>query len=330
MCGKLHEFHAVVTPRLYASRPPTCLDDLLPQPARPHRTLLPPPPQQRRIVQAQLKRALVLDGPPRRRRHLAKALLNWHILYDMLNDIMVKLERTNIPKNHVAPHLPTVALIWRLSSIREVVFSGFQLDLFSQEERPIAYWHLTQVLDTHLICLDALLGVVNKESGPYKELQFQHQLLSALQALSTAVFLTLIPLIGFNWSQLRPTFHLRYKWAFRPEYNRIRSPVVGHPDLNELLTIYSDTLQNEACCPAGYVELAEKILLSLVESGTVGGWANSWAPDRSQFLRHLLDACEGLRGLPTSSTELLVFDRFSMNWGTGPLRWFPLVHPVGL
>jgi hypothetical protein len=58
--------------------------------------------------------------------------------------------------------LPNVVLLWRLSAIREVILSGFQLELFSLEEKPVAYLYATQVLDTHLDCLDNLLRVVPK------------------------------------------------------------------------------------------------------------------------------------------------------------------------
>jgi hypothetical protein len=58
--------------------------------------------------------------------------------------------------------MPKVALLWRLSSIREIVFSGFQLDLLSAEERPTAYWYAAEVLDAHLSCLDDIMPVIPK------------------------------------------------------------------------------------------------------------------------------------------------------------------------
>ena len=102
--------------------------------------------------------------------------------------------------------LPNVVLLWRLSAIREVILSGFQLELFSLEEKPLAYWYATQVLDIHLSCLDNLLRVVPKgtfrtghiyillsysratDSTAYREMEFQVRLLTALQAMITGVF----------------------------------------------------------------------------------------------------------------------------------------------
>jgi hypothetical protein len=56
--------------------------------------------------------------------------------------------------------LPACALVWRLSVIREVVLSGFQLELYTSEEKPFAYWYASQVMDAHLACLDDMLLAV--------------------------------------------------------------------------------------------------------------------------------------------------------------------------
>jgi hypothetical protein len=48
-------------------------------------------------------------------------------------------------------------LMYRLSVIREVVLSGFQLSLYTNEERVFAYWYVVQVLEMHLSCIDQLM-----------------------------------------------------------------------------------------------------------------------------------------------------------------------------
>lgn len=48
-------------------------------------------------------------------------------------------------------------LMYRLSTIREVVLSGFQLSLYTNEERVFAYWYVSQVLEMHLSCIDQLM-----------------------------------------------------------------------------------------------------------------------------------------------------------------------------
>ncbi|RDB19321.1 N-alpha-acetyltransferase 35, NatC auxiliary subunit [Hypsizygus marmoreus] len=264
-------------------------------------------------------------NPPRRRRHLAKSLLDWHSLYDALIEITTHLRDTGVTKDHLVTQMPNVALVWRLGAIREVIFSGFQLELFAREERPIAYWLVAQVLDEHLSCLDDLLRVVHKDSTAHHELQFQYQLLTALQSMSTAVFVASMSFISFDWSRLRPTFYRRYKWAFRPEYEDIETQPIGHPDICRLMPTCADVLQNELFSPSGEIEMAETILSGLTKFGNSGGWAASWANDRLQFLSCLVDACKGLRALPASVKEIEAFDASSLKWDPTVHPWFPAI-----
>ncbi|KAF8061759.1 Mak10 subunit, NatC N-terminal acetyltransferase-domain-containing protein [Lyophyllum atratum] len=266
-------------------------------------------------------------NPPRRRRHLAKSLLDWHNLYDLLTDLTSGLDGTSLPKDSIFMCLPKVALIWRLSAIREVVFSGFQLDLFSSEERPFAYWYAARVLEEHLSCLDDLLNVVPKDSTAYQEMAFQYQLLTALQAMSTAAFVASMSLLSFDWNRMRPAFFRRYKWAFRPEYDDITTPTVGHPELYRIMPVCTDVLQDELFSPSGSIELAQGILTGLVQSGSTGGWASLWATDRMQFLRGLIAACERLQGLPTSVRDIEDFDVKSLKWDVNTHPWFPFIDP---
>jgi len=52
--------------------------------------------------------------------------------------------------------------LWRLSIIREVLLSGFQLELYVEDEKPFVYWELSQVAHEHLSTLNALEPVVPK------------------------------------------------------------------------------------------------------------------------------------------------------------------------
>jgi len=53
-------------------------------------------------------------------------------------------------------------LLWRLSIIREVLLSGFQLELYAEDEKSFVYWELSQVNHEHLATLDALEPVIPK------------------------------------------------------------------------------------------------------------------------------------------------------------------------
>ncbi len=53
-------------------------------------------------------------------------------------------------------------LLWRLSIIREVFLSGFQLELYVEDEKPFVYWELSHVAHEHLATLDLLEPVIPK------------------------------------------------------------------------------------------------------------------------------------------------------------------------
>lgn len=69
-------------------------------------------------------------------------------------------------------HIPACALVWRLSVVREVVLSGFQLELYTSEEKPFAYWYASQVIEAHLACLDDMLLAVPPGSLPRCSVQY--------------------------------------------------------------------------------------------------------------------------------------------------------------
>lgn len=56
--------------------------------------------------------------------------------------------------------IPNAVLSWRLTVIREVIFSGFQLDLYTSEERAFAYFYVAQTIEKHISCLEQLIGIV--------------------------------------------------------------------------------------------------------------------------------------------------------------------------
>lgn len=115
-----------------------------------------------------------------------KILVDWHSLYDILSRLVDDLETSvrctpsppfswtqyvwpavkDLARNDLLLQLPKAVLLWRLGAIREVVLSGFQLELYTSEEKPFAYWYLAQVLETHLKCLDELLPVVDNSEYP--------------------------------------------------------------------------------------------------------------------------------------------------------------------
>ena len=107
-----------------------------------------------------------------------KSLWGWVELYTRLHDLVSEM---NIPvcfhsaspgawftnltpqEGHNFAHfrsLPQAALLWRLESLREIVFSGFKLELYLSYERPFAYWYLCEIITAQLAMLDELDNVI--------------------------------------------------------------------------------------------------------------------------------------------------------------------------
>jgi N-alpha-acetyltransferase 35, NatC auxiliary subunit len=107
-----------------------------------------------------------------------KSLLDWHALYDdfvnITSQFSIHVSSAFLAVCHRYPlagfqdtlglsilyHIPNAALVWRLAIVREVIFSGFQLDLYSADEKPFAYWYAAQVIEAHLTCLDEMASVI--------------------------------------------------------------------------------------------------------------------------------------------------------------------------
>ena len=49
--------------------------------------------------------------------------------------------------------MPLAILHWRVGVIRDIVLQGFELELYSPDEIPFAYWYLSRVLQEDVILL---------------------------------------------------------------------------------------------------------------------------------------------------------------------------------
>ncbi|KAJ7348862.1 Mak10 subunit, NatC N-terminal acetyltransferase-domain-containing protein [Mycena albidolilacea] len=267
-------------------------------------------------------------NPCRRRRFFMKALVDLHVYYTRLTDIAANLP-SDLPRTHVMKQLPACALVWRLSVIREVVLSGFQLELYTSEEKPFAYWYASQVMDAHLACLDDMLLAVEPDCPASRELRFQHSLLSALQAMTIPMFALSMPLMSFAWRQMHANFLRRYKWAFGKGYELSPVAVVAPPDFNSFTDTCGRILQDKTFSPLDSFSLAHSIVMELIESRSVGGCAGLWTDERIQLLRNIARACERLRDVPSSMAELPSFDVGLLKWDPQTDPWFPVLEREG-
>ncbi|KAF6764625.1 Mak10 subunit, NatC N-terminal acetyltransferase-domain-containing protein [Ephemerocybe angulata] len=258
-------------------------------------------------------------NPPRLRRYMMRSVVDWHTVYDFSLDIA----NTIRDEGHIAAKLPRIIASFRLEAMREITLSGFQLELYAPPERPHAYWYTAKVIEAHIECYDDILPTLAKDSKPYEETLYRQRVLLALSALCTAVYLVTIPMIPLDWEEVQPAFERRYKWAFRPEYQRCRAAPLVQPDLYEFMRGIDD----ENLPPREHVQFAKSILTELVASGCAGGWVGQWAPERIRFLKGLLSVCENLAALPDSIEGLEFFDpKKELKWD--PVNghpWFPAV-----
>ncbi|KAF7323348.1 hypothetical protein HMN09_00115700 [Mycena chlorophos] len=290
------------------------------------------------ILMTEYIRALWFN-PGRRRRFLMKMLVELHGYYAQMVEIQASIPA--LPVTDIMAHLPSCVLLWRLSMVRDVVLSGFQLELYTAEERSFAYWYLGQVIEAHLKCLDRLLLAVQPESTQARELRFQHSFLTALQAMAVPMFLLSMPLMSFAWTQMNANFRRRYKWAFVGAYNLSPIPVVAQPDFDLFMADCTGALKDRGAnargdtfSPAGSFELAKTILQRLVDERAVGGYAGLWTEDRIRLLQGLAIASEQLSTdarIPAAVADIPSFDEGLLKWdpATSPSAWFPVVDDAG-
>ena len=109
-------------------------------------------------------------------------------------------------------------------------------------------------------------------------------------------------MMSCDWDATRPNFYRRYKWAYKAEYDGIKAVPIASPNFRKFIHICEDIAQDEvhltlvtyllnSCCcqrldisPANMIELARVILNKSLQTGSLGGWAESWTKDRVQVL----------------------------------------------
>ncbi|CDO71912.1 hypothetical protein BN946_scf184940.g59 [Trametes cinnabarina] len=262
-------------------------------------------------------------NPPRRRRHLMKDVLQWHMLYDMLLKDVEQHRSSDDLTARILKAIPEAAQLWRLSACREVILSGFQQELYAPEERPIAYWYLTRVLDVHLACIEDLLPIVPPDTSAYRELSYEAQHLAALQMISSTLVALTAGHIASPWRRITLNFLRRYKWLFKPEFDHL-PPAEPIPDLLSFPHTLKGLLLDKFYSPTASLQLAQDILSELAES--TYSWLGYWEADRREYLRKLAGCCEDLKRIaPPNLRELPSFDLPSLKWRTDVHQWMPVL-----
>jgi len=178
--------------------------------------------------------------------------------------------------------LASAALIPRFSIIREIVLSGFKMEIYSPQERCFAYFYASEVCTAQIGELENIVLVTpiskhqfylrgfGRSNAPLdspvnRDAIFEIQFLTALRAICSAVFLVsdlhifhrapsqvdqvCIPLACFDWPKIRATFFRRYKWAFYKEFDRLARPPIANPDIYAFSIACDERLS--VCVPSG-------------------------------------------------------------------------------
>ncbi|KAI0285229.1 Mak10 subunit, NatC N-terminal acetyltransferase-domain-containing protein [Russula brevipes] len=249
-------------------------------------------------------------NPPRRRRFLARSLLEWQELYDATSAMGEKGNPIDEKDRLLVDAIAGIVLLWRLSIIREVLLSGFQLELYVEDEKPFVYWQLSQVANEHRSVLDALESVIPKDTQAHGELIFTRSYLTAFQSLCTGMFMLTLPALRQPARRLALNFVRRYKWAFRPEYARLR-PQVAAPDLSAFASASADVLKDEQEPLRLHFERARDGLREL--NGSPSGWAGPWHEDRLKVYCSISSIVAGELALAVPATIVGVNDFDSTN-----------------
>ncbi|KAI0282481.1 Mak10 subunit, NatC N-terminal acetyltransferase-domain-containing protein [Russula aff. rugulosa BPL654] len=265
-------------------------------------------------------------NPPRRRRFLARSLLEWQELYDATSALGEKGNPTDKKDHLLINALTDAVLLWRLSIIREVLLSGFHLELYVDDEKSFVYWELSHVAHEHLATLSSIEPVIPKDSRAYGELIFVRSYLNAFRSLCTGMFMVMLPALRQPASRLALNFVRRYKWAFRPEYVRLR-PQVAAPDLSAFASASAEVLKDEQEPLRLHFERARDGLVEL--NSLPAGLAGPWHEDRLRVAQSLSSVAGELAlAVPATIVGLNDFDSARFDWARLPCRWFPGVFGI--
>ncbi|KAI9570745.1 hypothetical protein HD554DRAFT_309717 [Boletus coccyginus] len=132
------------------------------------------------------------------------------------------------------------------------------------------------------------------QGPPFDECRFQSIFLTALQAISWAVFSVSLKKLGTSWQRMRLNCIRWYKWAFIDGYDDIELPPAGHPDFLKFTAACSTIQQDRDYSPVGQVRLAGVLLEELVTF--TGGWTGPWVEECKQSVQCLHDVCQRRTG----------------------------------
>ncbi|EIN07974.1 hypothetical protein PUNSTDRAFT_135491 [Punctularia strigosozonata HHB-11173 SS5] len=267
------------------------------------------------------------SNPPRHRRYQMKSLLDWQILFDLLVRVTQQLHLSDEPGAPLIRSLPVVVLCKRLANIREVVLSGFQLELYSVEEKPLAYWYASQAIEAHATCLESLLKVMPDGTPERADMDVHLKFLRALFCMCKGmlIILLLAQTRRPDWERLRLNFLRRNKWAYRPEYSDATTNPVAQPCFDLYPKACHEALQevDSGATPTHLFQQAREILQGIADMPSPIGWASQWSSEFAQFISRLKDT--SICAEPSKLERLEDTGVGVLKWDVSTNPWFPRI-----
>ncbi|CAE6429463.1 unnamed protein product [Rhizoctonia solani] len=204
---------------------------------------------------------------PRTRRKMSKSLADWHELWENAIDMAVLVRED--PALRRLRRLPLGVLHVKLDNVIDLMFAGFETQLYGEPEWPLLYWHLARVLTQQVQTLETLLRLLQEDeevlSRTLDYIRSQITYARSLRALSNGTLLALFvqPPKHLDVSILSkpPTanemllLERRFKWAFGSHSRPTRYMDETRPNLESWMQFASKT---QALQPGEIVQEALK------------------------------------------------------------------------
>ncbi|KAG8688818.1 hypothetical protein FRC09_012718, partial [Ceratobasidium sp. 395] len=99
---------------------------------------------------------------PRMRRSMSKTLASWHQIWEDTIDVAVAVREDESLKD--LKRLPLGIRHLRLSNVVDLIFAGFETNLYAQAEWPLMYWHLTRILGLQVQTMELLSRLLREDT----------------------------------------------------------------------------------------------------------------------------------------------------------------------
>ncbi|KAH7340129.1 Mak10 subunit, NatC N-terminal acetyltransferase-domain-containing protein [Rhizoctonia solani] len=281
---------------------------------------------------------------PRIRRKMSKSLADWHELWENTIDMAVLVRED--PALRRLRRLPLGILHIKLDNVIDLMFAGFETQLYGEAEWPLLYWHLARVLTQQVQTLETLLRLLqeDEEKSLSRTLDYVRSQITyarSLRALSNGTLLTLFAqppkYLDISVLSRPPTdnevllLERRFKWAFGSHSRPTRYMDETRPNLESWMQFASKTQvrQSDEVVREALKEFKEARvhLLSLLDKSiwkVAGGSCD-------QLMQAFLTGC-----IKVCNTQVSVLDEPSDNdndsgkddrskWSFEQSSWFPAV-----